>query len=190
MPNCMFRASSAVEMTPAVTLLMFPSGCPKFVVLNRLKISARNSRRAAPIGKRLLTEKSTCFEPGPINVLRPTVPWNPDAGSTYAVWSYHRADRRVVEHAAVVFTARRVVDALGNERPALADVRAGQSEREPAAGPDDALHLPASEHVRDGPGAVQPAAAFAKRQLVAEAERAAMALVVARQALRRHRDWS
>ena len=78
----MFLASSAVEMTPAVTLLMFPSGCPKFAWLNRLKISARNSRRAGPIGNRLLAEKSTCCELGPINVLRPTVPWNPDAGRT------------------------------------------------------------------------------------------------------------
>ena len=87
----MFLASSEVEITPAATLLMFASGCPKFVVLKRLKISPRNSRREAPIGKRLLTEKSTTFEPGPIRVLRPAVPWNPAAGSTNAVLSYHCA---------------------------------------------------------------------------------------------------
>jgi hypothetical protein len=59
---------------PAVTLLMLPSGWPKFVVLNRLKISQRNSRRDAPIGKRLLSEKSSCVELGQIKVLRPAVP--------------------------------------------------------------------------------------------------------------------
>ena len=148
-------------------------------MLNRLKISARNSRRAAPSGKRLLTEKSTCFEPGPINVLRPAVPWNPDAGSTYAVLSYHWCDRRVVERTAVAFTSRREVDALRNERAALADVRPRQGEREPAACPHDTLNLPAAEHVGDGTAAAQKAAAFAKRQLVAEAEGAAMALVIA-----------
>src|SRR5262245_54940580 len=87
----MLRASSAVEMTPAVTLLMLPSGCPKFVVLKRLKMSHRNVTRDAPIGKFLLTEKSTDFEPGPISVFRPAVPWNPFAGSTYAVLSNHWA---------------------------------------------------------------------------------------------------
>ncbi len=86
----MWRASSAVEMTPAVTLLMLPSGCPKFVAFSRLKMSQRNSSRdVPPVAKRLAREMSTVFEPGPINVLRPTVPWNPDAGTTYAVRLYH-----------------------------------------------------------------------------------------------------
>ncbi len=48
---------------------------------------------------------------------------------------------------------------------------------------NDALNLPLAEHVGDRTGAVQPTAPLAERQLVAEAEGAAVALVIPREAL-------
>src|SRR2546422_4499653 len=83
----MLRPSSALEMTPAVVLEIFVWGLQKFTWFRMLKISARNSTRAGPIGNRLLTEKSTCCVPGPRIVLRPAVPCLPASGTAYAATS-------------------------------------------------------------------------------------------------------
>src|SRR5262249_12473273 len=52
--------------------------------------SARNSARAWPIGKRLLSERLTSCVPGPRSVLRPALPCVPAAGTEYAVASNQR----------------------------------------------------------------------------------------------------
>src|SRR5262249_30995427 len=88
-PNWAARPSSALVMVPTVAFEMFESGLPKLLWLRRLKISARNSRRAWLIGNRLLTEKFTCCVPGPRTVLRPALPCVPAAGTVYAVGSNH-----------------------------------------------------------------------------------------------------
>src|SRR6185436_19591374 len=56
-------------------------------------------------------------------------------------------------------------------------------EREPAAEPGDALHLPAAENVGRGVAAREVTLARTERQLVTEAERRAVPLVVAPVAL-------
>src|SRR5438132_4340756 len=86
-PSCPFRASSAVVIVPTVRFEMLASGVPKLLWLNTLNTSARNSARARPIGKRLLSDRFTCCVPGPRTVLRPAVPCVPAAGTEYAVLS-------------------------------------------------------------------------------------------------------
>src|SRR5205814_2700599 len=54
------------------------------------------------------------------------------------------------------------------------------AQRETAGGADDALHLPAPEHVSDRAAAGQERLARSERQLVAETDGGTVALVVAR----------
>ena len=187
----MFRASSAVEMTPAVTLLTLPSGCPKFVWLSRLKISARNSSRAPPMREALAEREIHLPRAGPDQRIAADRALEARRGQRR-----RRSDRTTARRRGSSSSPRsssrpgRVVDTLWHERPALADVGAGQREREAAADAHDALNLPAAEHVAEGPAVVQPAPAFAERQLVAEAERRCDGAGGSATGSRRHRNSS
>src|SRR5688572_25867333 len=79
-------------MVPAVAFEMLDAGLPKFTVFRRLKTSTRKStRRLSANGNRLVRDKSTRLNDGPMSVLRPAVPWKPAAGTVYAVGSNHLA---------------------------------------------------------------------------------------------------
>ena len=94
MPSCTCRLGR--DVLPIIPKLALPSvtpGCPSWGVLNRLKASARNSRRVV---SRIGSRNSRCRDmsvetvPGPIRMLRPELPCTYCGGNTKAEVSNQR----------------------------------------------------------------------------------------------------
>src|SRR6476619_7691039 len=90
-PNWILRGLPADNTWPNVGDPKNASGRSRLVRLKRLKASARSWTRTEPHGTYLITARLTLPYPGPVRMLRPALPNEPNDGVENADVLYHRS---------------------------------------------------------------------------------------------------